>query len=85
MPSAWQGFSLYQSLWQNSFATYYISLQYFSSFLSDRTARLWNVESGQCLLSYMAHNGSVNSIRFHPTEQMVCTGKYREYKTKILQ
>jgi len=41
---------------------------------ADRTARLWNVESGQCLLSYMAHNGSVNSIRFHPTEQMVCTG-----------
>lgn len=41
---------------------------------ADRTAKLWSVESGQCLVSYMAHNGSVNSIRFHPTESMVCTG-----------
>jgi len=41
---------------------------------ADRTAKLWNAETGQCLITYMAHNGSVNSIRFHPTEPLVCTG-----------
>lgn len=41
---------------------------------ADRTARIWNIETGQCLISYHAHNGSVNSIRFHPTDSLVCTG-----------
>lgn len=41
---------------------------------ADRTARLWNIETGQTIISYLAHNGSVNSIRFHPTEAIVCTG-----------
>lgn len=41
---------------------------------ADRSARLWDVETGQCLLRYLGHNGSVNSIRFHPTDAIVCTG-----------
>lgn len=41
---------------------------------ADHTARIWNVESGQCLISYTGHSGSVNSIRFHPSEMLTCTG-----------
>lgn len=41
---------------------------------ADRSAKLWDVETGQCLLKYLGHNGSVNSIRFHPTDAIVCTG-----------
>lgn len=41
---------------------------------ADRSARLWDVETGQCLSKYLGHNGSVNSIRFHPTDSIVCTG-----------
>ncbi|CAH3181766.1 unnamed protein product [Porites lobata] len=41
---------------------------------ADRSARLWDVETGQCLLKYLGHSGSVNSIRFHPTDSIVCTG-----------
>ncbi|XP_032222358.2 WD repeat-containing protein 37 isoform X2 [Nematostella vectensis] len=40
---------------------------------ADRSARLWDVDSGLCLLKYLGHIGSVNSIRFHPTEPLVCT------------
>ena len=32
----------------------------FTQFLfhADRSARLWDVETGQCLLKYLGHNGS---------------------------
>ena len=39
----------------------------------DKTARLWWQETGMCLLQYHGHNGSVNSIRFHPTQDTVAT------------
>ncbi len=39
--------------------------------VSDYTARVWNTESGECLLLYSGHNGSVNSIRFHPTKDLI--------------
>ena len=26
--------------------------------IADRSARLWDVETGQCLLRYLGHNGS---------------------------
>ncbi|PIK39223.1 putative WD repeat-containing protein 37 [Apostichopus japonicus] len=42
--------------------------------LQDRTARLWCLETGVCLLQYQGHKGSVNSIRFHATEPLVLTG-----------
>lgn len=41
---------------------------------ADRSARLWDAETGQCLLKYLGHNGSVNSIRFHPADAIICTG-----------
>jgi len=33
---------------------------------ADRTVRLWAVETGRCLGRYTAHQGSVNSVQFHP-------------------
>ncbi|XP_065667042.1 WD repeat-containing protein 37 isoform X2 [Hydra vulgaris] len=41
---------------------------------ADRTARVWNVETCQCLISYHGHTGSVNSVRFHPNDSLLCTG-----------
>ena len=38
---------------------------------ADKTARIWGVDSGRCLSSYVGHNGSVNSIAFHPTQDLV--------------
>ncbi|XP_020566960.1 WD repeat-containing protein 37 isoform X2 [Oryzias latipes] len=40
---------------------------------ADHTAMLWSIETGKCLLRYTGHQGSVNSIKFHPTEQMALT------------
>ncbi|XP_043920619.1 WD repeat-containing protein 37 [Protopterus annectens] len=39
----------------------------------DHTAMLWSIEMGKCLLKYAGHAGSVNSVKFHPTEQMALT------------
>jgi len=41
---------------------------------ADRTAKIWGVDSGKCLLNYVGHQGSVNSIRFHPAQDLVITG-----------
>merc|ERR1719239_575138 len=41
---------------------------------ADRTARVWGAESGRCLLRYTGHQGSVNSIKFHPGQDLVITG-----------
>lgn len=40
---------------------------------ADHTAMLWSIEMGKCLLKYAGHAGSVNSIKFHPTEQVALT------------
>ncbi|XP_058504072.1 WD repeat-containing protein 37 isoform X2 [Solea solea] len=40
---------------------------------ADHSALLWSIETGKCLLRYAGHAGSVNSIKFHPTEQMALT------------
>ncbi|XP_060919926.1 WD repeat-containing protein 37-like isoform X2 [Labrus mixtus] len=40
---------------------------------ADHSALLWSIETGKCLLRYAGHQGSVNSIKFHPTEQMALT------------
>ncbi|RMC04795.1 hypothetical protein DUI87_17967 [Hirundo rustica rustica] len=39
----------------------------------DHTALLWSIETGKCLVKYVGHVGSVNSIKFHPTEQVALT------------
>ena len=41
---------------------------------ADRTARVWSVEGGRCGLRYTGHQGSVNSIQFHPSQDLVITG-----------
>lgn len=40
---------------------------------ADYTARVWNIDSGECLLQYTGHSGSVNSIRFHPNKDLTLT------------
>ncbi|XP_046553137.1 LOW QUALITY PROTEIN: WD repeat-containing protein 37-like [Haliotis rubra] len=40
---------------------------------ADHRARIFSVETGQCLLQYAGHQGSVNSIRFHPSQDLVLT------------
>ena len=40
---------------------------------ADRTARLWSVDTGKCLMRYSGHQGSVNSLMFHPCQEMVIT------------
>ncbi|XP_064644351.1 WD repeat-containing protein 37-like [Lineus longissimus] len=40
---------------------------------ADYTARLWCIETGSCLLQYNGHSGSVNSLRFHPSQDLVLT------------
>lgn len=40
---------------------------------ADHRACIWSTDSGRCLLQYQGHSGSVNSIRFHPTKDLVLT------------
>lgn len=40
---------------------------------ADHTARLFSIETGACLLTYAGHHGSVNAVRFHPTQDLVLT------------
>uniref|UniRef100_A0A1B6CX31 WD repeat-containing protein 37 n=1 Tax=Clastoptera arizonana TaxID=38151 RepID=A0A1B6CX31_9HEMI len=40
---------------------------------ADRSACIWSVDTGKCLLQYLGHTGSVNSIRFHPSRDVVLT------------
>uniref|UniRef100_M3YXQ8 WD repeat-containing protein 37 n=1 Tax=Mustela putorius furo TaxID=9669 RepID=M3YXQ8_MUSPF len=40
---------------------------------ADHTALLWSIETGRCLVKYSGHVGSVNSIKFHPSEQLALT------------
>ncbi|KAF5303606.1 hypothetical protein FQA39_LY09853 [Lamprigera yunnana] len=40
---------------------------------ADHSACIWSVDSGRCLLQYHGHNGSVNSVRFHPVKDLVLT------------
>lgn len=40
---------------------------------ADGTACVWDAESAHLLLKYMGHAGSVNSLTFHPQEQLVCS------------
>lgn len=40
---------------------------------ADHTGRVWWIETGTCLLQYLGHNGSVNSVRFHPSQELIVT------------
>lgn len=41
---------------------------------ADHTACIWGIDSGRCLLKYQGHCGSVNSIKFHTSKDLVLTG-----------
>ena len=41
---------------------------------ADHSAIIWGMHSGQALLQYTGHAGSVNSLRFHPNK--VKLGKF---------
>ncbi|RUS73904.1 hypothetical protein EGW08_018340, partial [Elysia chlorotica] len=38
---------------------------------ADHSGRVYSIESGACLLQYLGHRGSVNSVRFHPSQDLV--------------
>lgn len=40
---------------------------------ADHLACVWGIESGKCLLKYEGHTGSVNSIKFHPSKDLMLT------------
>lgn len=40
---------------------------------ADHSARIWWMDNSACLLQYLGHSGSVNSLRFHPTQDLVLT------------
>lgn len=40
---------------------------------ADQSACIWGVECGRVVLQYTGHSGSVNSVRFHPTRELVLT------------
>eukprot|EP00930_Biecheleria_cincta_P040918 TRINITY_DN28017_c0_g1_i1.p1 TRINITY_DN28017_c0_g1~~TRINITY_DN28017_c0_g1_i1.p1 ORF type:complete len:585 (-),score=104.44 TRINITY_DN28017_c0_g1_i1:75-1787(-) len=39
----------------------------------DRTARLWSIETGECLMSFLGHDDQVMSVKFSPDGQEVVT------------
>jgi WD40 repeat protein len=43
---------------------------------ADRTVKLWNVETGQCLRTLQGHKGWVWSIAFHPVSNQLASGSY---------
>lgn len=40
---------------------------------ADHLACIWSIDTGRCLLKYEGHSGSVNSIRFHPSKDLLLT------------
>lgn len=38
---------------------------------ADHSGRVYSIETGACFLQYLGHRGSVNSVRFHPTQDLV--------------
>ncbi|CAK0738238.1 dynein assembly factor with WDR repeat domains 1 [Gammaproteobacteria bacterium] len=42
----------------------------------DNTARLWDVESGICLLTFQGHQGTVTSVAFSPDGRRYLTGSH---------
>lgn len=41
---------------------------------ADHSACIWGIDTGRCLLQYQGHGGSVNSIKFHASKELVLTG-----------
>eukprot|EP01112_Ceratiomyxa_fruticulosa_P022460 TRINITY_DN8219_c0_g1_i1.p1 TRINITY_DN8219_c0_g1~~TRINITY_DN8219_c0_g1_i1.p1 ORF type:complete len:585 (-),score=79.76 TRINITY_DN8219_c0_g1_i1:241-1995(-) len=45
----------------------------FATASADRSARISYADGSRASVIYLGHTGSVNSIRFHPTDRLVCT------------
>eukprot|EP01114_Cavostelium_apophysatum_P016716 TRINITY_DN4812_c0_g2_i2.p1 TRINITY_DN4812_c0_g2~~TRINITY_DN4812_c0_g2_i2.p1 ORF type:complete len:425 (-),score=84.99 TRINITY_DN4812_c0_g2_i2:1728-3002(-) len=45
----------------------------FATASADRTARIWTWNGNTPVYVYLGHKGSVNSVRFHPSNRLVCT------------
>ena len=50
----------------------------------DQTANVWGIDSGKCLLQYAGHSGSVNSVKFHPGQDLIVTAS-GDHTTHIWQ
>lgn len=51
---------------------------------ADHTGMIWGMHSGQALLQYSGHTGSVNSLRFHPNKELVRNVKpVMKFKTQF--
>eukprot|EP00026_Physarum_polycephalum_P005220 Phypoly_transcript_05250.p1 GENE.Phypoly_transcript_05250~~Phypoly_transcript_05250.p1 ORF type:complete len:568 (+),score=73.36 Phypoly_transcript_05250:170-1873(+) len=46
---------------------------YFATASADHTARICSADGSRASVVYLAHMGSVNSIRFHPVDRLMCT------------
>lgn len=40
---------------------------------ADQTACVWGIDGGRNLLQYTGHSGSVNSVKFHPSQDLILT------------
>ncbi|XP_045612520.1 WD repeat-containing protein 37 [Procambarus clarkii] len=40
---------------------------------ADQTACVWGIDGGRNLLQYTGHTGSVNSVKFHPSQDLILT------------
>lgn len=40
-------------------------------YFPDQTACVWGIDGGRNLLQYTGHSGSVNSVKFHPTQDLI--------------
>ncbi|KAK8403839.1 hypothetical protein O3P69_000132 [Scylla paramamosain] len=40
---------------------------------ADQTACVWGIDGGKNLLQYTGHSGSVNSVKFHPSKDLILT------------
>ncbi|XP_066977066.1 WD repeat-containing protein 37 isoform X2 [Macrobrachium rosenbergii] len=38
---------------------------------ADQTACIWGIDGGRNLLQYTGHSGSVNSVKFHPSQDLI--------------
>eukprot|EP00698_Gefionella_okellyi_P013659 TRINITY_DN3757_c0_g1_i1.p1 TRINITY_DN3757_c0_g1~~TRINITY_DN3757_c0_g1_i1.p1 ORF type:complete len:443 (-),score=70.25 TRINITY_DN3757_c0_g1_i1:311-1639(-) len=50
------------------------SSRFVGSASADRTACVFDFETRNLICRYVGHRGSVNSIKFHPTQGLICTG-----------
>ena len=71
LPGAWRCSLLLMLVWE--VAASRLGLPVLGTASADQTARIWGQHSAACLLQYQGHQGSVNSLRFHPSKELALT------------